>query len=75
MHEMRDLSVLTPPLVVCVAFLIAVGAFVRHEMGARRNRDAQDETSDISDDGRIPDTEGKGAATAPHEEEEQQRTD
>ena len=72
---MRDLSVLTPPLVVCVAFLIAVGAFLRHEMSARRNRDAGDATSDISDLDRIPDTEGKEAATAPVDEEDAQPAD
>ncbi len=66
---MRDLSVLTPPLVVCVAFLIGVGAFLRHEMGARRRRRDEDVTSDISANSTIPDTEGKEAATAPHDEE------
>jgi hypothetical protein len=66
---MRDLSVLTPPLVVCVAFLIGVGAFLRHEMGARRRRRDEDVTSDISANSTIPGTEGKEAATAPHDEE------
>ena len=68
---MRDLSVLTPPLVVCAAFLIAVGAFLRHEMGSRRTRREDDATTDISADGTILDTEGKEAATAPRDEEEQ----
>ena len=31
-----DLAVLIPPLVVCAAVLIAVGAFLRHEMAGRR---------------------------------------
>jgi hypothetical protein len=65
----RDLSVLTPPLVVCVAFLIGVAAFLRHEMGARRRRRDEDATGDISANGTIADTEGKEAATAPHDEE------
>jgi hypothetical protein len=28
----QDLSVLTPPLLMCAAVLFAVGAFLRHEM-------------------------------------------
>jgi hypothetical protein len=67
---MRDLSVLTPPLVVCVAFLIGVGAFLRHEMASRRRRRDEDVTTDISANGMIPDTEGKEAATASDDDEE-----
>jgi hypothetical protein len=64
---LKDLSVLTPPLLVCAAFLIAVGAFLRHEMGtSRRHRDA-DHSGDISRDGMIPDT-GRDQATAHSEE-------
>jgi hypothetical protein len=66
---MRDLSVLTPPLVVCVAFLIAVGAFLRREMGARRKRRDPDVSDDISPNDPIAGTDGKGAATAPEDEE------
>ena len=33
-----DLAALIPPAVICVAVLIAVGAFLRHEMSARRAR-------------------------------------
>ena len=38
---LKDLTVLTPPLVVCAAFLVAVGIFLRHEMrpGGRRDDD------------------------------------
>ena len=72
---MRDLSVLTPPLVVCVAFLIGVGAFLRHEMGARRRRRDEVASTDISAKSMIPDTEGKEAATAPDAEEEQAQID
>ncbi len=32
---MKYVSVLTPPLLVCAVFLIAVVAFLRHEMGGR----------------------------------------
>jgi hypothetical protein len=65
----RDLSVLTPPLVVCLAFLIGVGAFVRREMGARQRRRGQDAADDISPNDTIPGTEGKEATTAPDDEE------
>lgn len=40
----KDLTVLTPPLIVCIAILIGVGAFLRREMapGRRRNEDETD---------------------------------
>ena len=31
-----DLAALIPPAVICVAVLVAVGAFLRHEMSSRR---------------------------------------
>jgi hypothetical protein len=34
-----DLAALIPPVVICLAVLIAVGAFLRHEMSARRPAD------------------------------------
>jgi hypothetical protein len=37
-----DLAALIPPAVICVAVLIAVGAFLRHEMSARRPGDEAD---------------------------------
>lgn len=43
-HEMEassvlsDLAALTPPILVAAAFLIAVAAFVRHEMRAAKKR-------------------------------------
>lgn len=37
-----DLAALIPPAVICVAVLIAVGAFVRHEMSARRGGEDDD---------------------------------
>jgi hypothetical protein len=59
---LKDLTALTPPLVVCAAFLIAVGAFLRHEMGTRR-RDREEDTSvDISDDAQIPEPRGSEPA-------------
>jgi hypothetical protein len=72
---LKDLTVLTPPLLVCVAFLIAVGAFLRHEMGAaRRRRSAQDASDDISGDGTIPDS-ASGQAAARSDEPGASRAD
>lgn len=51
---LKDLSALTPPFLVAAAFLIAVGAFVRHEMGARGRRRDADTPHDISADTAIP---------------------
>jgi hypothetical protein len=50
---MKYVSVLTPPLLVCAVFLIALIAFLRHEMGGRRSR-AQDPPADYSADDPIP---------------------
>jgi hypothetical protein len=33
----QDLAALTPPLVVCVAFLIGVAMFLRRQLGPKRN--------------------------------------
>jgi hypothetical protein len=65
---MKYLSVLTPPLLVCAVFLVAVGAFLRHEMGARRVRSEDLAADDISAEdpipGRAPDTQGEDADTS-----------
>jgi hypothetical protein len=66
---LRDLAVLTPPLLVCAAFLIAVGAFLRHEMGASRRRSDRDASADISRDGTIPDTGSSQASTQSDDED------
>ena len=42
---LTDLAALTPPLLVAVAFLIAAGAFIRHEMRRGKNT-ADDEEAD-----------------------------
>lgn len=61
---MKDLTVLTPPLLMCVAFLVAVGAFLRHEMSARRRRE-RDQSGDISGESPIPDSTSSRATTRP----------
>jgi hypothetical protein len=43
---MQDLSVLTPPLLMCAVVLFAVGAFLRHEM-RRKRPDDTDRAKDI----------------------------
>ena len=51
---MKYVSVLTPPLLVCAVFLIAVIAFLRHEM-CGRSKDSQDlPGNEIPDDDPIP---------------------
>jgi hypothetical protein len=52
---LKDLTVLTPPLLVCAAFLVALAAFLRHEMAPKRRGGDRDQSSDISRDGGIPD--------------------
>lgn len=46
---LNDLAALTPPFVVCVAVLIGVGAFLRHEMrGNKGQADDDDPAAGIS---------------------------
>jgi hypothetical protein len=44
----QDLAALTPPLVVCVAFLIGLAVFLRREMSPKRRaeRDAKRRSRD-----------------------------
>ncbi|HEU5417878.1 MAG TPA: hypothetical protein VFV41_09325 [Streptosporangiaceae bacterium] len=66
--SMKYVSVLTPPLLVCAAFLVAVAAFLRHEMGARRQRSEDVPREDISAAEQIhgddADTQAEDAAAA-----------
>ena len=52
---LTDLAALTPPLLVAAAFLIAAGAFIRHEM-RRGKSQAEREEADESH----PDSAGSG---------------
>jgi hypothetical protein len=45
---MKYVSVLTPPLLVCAAFLFGVGAFLRREMRAGRARSKRVRSEGIS---------------------------
>ena len=47
---LADLAALTPPLVVCVAFLIGVVLFLRRQMGSRRQPEERVGKTDIQDD-------------------------
>jgi hypothetical protein len=38
----QDLAALTPPLVVCVAFLIGLAIFLRREMSPKRRAERND---------------------------------
>jgi hypothetical protein len=38
----QDLAALTPPLVVCVAFLIGLVIFLRRQIGPKRNGSRRD---------------------------------
>ncbi len=51
---MKYVSVLTPPALVCAVFIIAVVAFLRHEMGARRRRSEDLPSASISGEHPIP---------------------
>jgi hypothetical protein len=58
MLVLNDLAALTPPLLVCAAFLIALGAFLRHEMSRSRTRRDAHASDDISGNDTIPDSAG-----------------
>ena len=64
---LQDLAVLTPPLLMCAAFLVAVGAFVRHEMRASRRHRDQDAPGEIPGDRTIPDSKSTEATAQSHD--------
>lgn len=60
---LSDLAALTPPFLVAAAFLIAVGAFLRHEMRAAKKQPTEqgDEVDEPSSADHIGDR-GSGSA-------------
>jgi hypothetical protein len=62
---LSDLAALTPPLVVCVAFLIGVGLFLRRQMVATHAPGDDDAPVDISGDSGIADHESSQPTTSP----------
>jgi hypothetical protein len=62
---LQDLAALTPPLVVCAAFLVGVVLFLRRQMGARgRPEDREAETDIRDDDGMNADTDDPKAVSS-----------
>jgi hypothetical protein len=61
---LQDLAALTPPLVVCAAFLIGVVLFLRRQMGAGSQPADPDAETDIHDDGGNADTDDPKAASS-----------
>lgn len=59
---MQDLSVLTPPLLMCAAVLFAVGAFLRHEMSKKRPETDEPETDEPIASPSTPEETGNNAA-------------
>ena len=51
---LSDLAALTPPLLMAAAFLIAAGAFLRHEMRRSKNPDEREGDEDSSPDSAGP---------------------
>ena len=51
---LSDLAALTPPAVVCVAFLIGIGLFLRRQLGPKRESAEDEYPEDISGDSGIP---------------------
>jgi hypothetical protein len=71
---MQDLAVLTPSLIVCLAFLAGVFALLRHEMAPRR-RDREDggQAGDNTGPGSFSDAEDGGSSAASHHEDVMER--
>jgi hypothetical protein len=62
---LSDLAALTPPVVVCVAFLIGVGLFLRRQLGTKQEATDDESLDDISGDSGIPHTERSESAASP----------
>ena len=54
---LQDLAALTPPLVVCGAFLLGVVLFLWRQLGAGNRSADRDAETDIPDDGSNADTD------------------
>jgi hypothetical protein len=52
---MKDLAALTPPFLMCAAVVVAIVAFLRHEMGR-----ARPDRNDADDDNSAPATASPG---------------
>ena len=71
-HMLQDLAALTPPLIVCLAFLVGVGVLVRRELAPRRQARREAVRSEAVPPLPGSGTPGEGSAapreaeTAPH---------
>jgi len=61
---LQDLAALTPPLVVCGAFLVGVVLFLRRQMGAGSRPEDREADSDIHEDGSNTDTDDPKAVSS-----------
>jgi hypothetical protein len=61
---LRDLAALTPPLVVCGAFLVGVVLFLRRQMGAGGRPEDREAETEIHDDGMNADTDDPKAVSS-----------
>lgn len=57
---LTDLAALTPPFLVCAAFLIAVGAFLRHEMRAAKKQ-ADERPDELDEPSATEHFDGRGS--------------
>jgi len=64
---LQDLAALAPPLLMGAAFLVAVAAFIRHEMRSSRRHHDQDAPDDISGARTIPDSASSQQAAQSHD--------
>ena len=60
---MQDISALTPPLLMCAVVLLAIGAFLRHEM----NRKRPEEIDPAEDIPAVPPISGQSRPANNHE--------
>jgi hypothetical protein len=64
---MQDLSALTPPLLVCAVVIIAIVAFLRHEMGRSRRTGSADDAESTTESPTGDEAAGTGPGTPPDE--------
>jgi hypothetical protein len=65
---LQDLAALTPPAIVCVAFLVGAGALLRRELAPRRRGGGAARRDGAGLDGRDPDA--RSGLVAPQGQED-----
>jgi hypothetical protein len=72
---LSDLAALTPPAVVCVAFLVGLVLLLRREMGPKRRvREDPDSERDISGNNDIIDAKAGATATRADDQDDASRS-